>query len=194
MSNLSEVTILISQRAGEIERARDVFRDETRQFVNSTLGKIRRDLSEPWTLGRLRIDIPKESESEGTPAGLDSPFACCQLRFRKEATFRQVADIRLGIDFEQSAAAFLWQVVLLPSSKYPRLDDLLWNHWQTTVGNASLPGSAHQAKSNTILFAQRPVGAELTVNVAFNDMKIVLEALLKAGPAVAESVGFEPEV
>ena len=83
--------------------------------------------------------------------------------------------------------------MLLPSSKYPRLDDLLWNHWQTTAGNASLPGSAHQVKSNTILFAQRPVGTELSGDVAFNDVKFVLEALLNAGPAVAESVGFEPE-
>jgi hypothetical protein len=33
----------------------------------------------------------------------------------------------------------------------------------------------------------------LTADVAFNDVKLVLETLLAAGTAMAEAVGFEPD-
>ena len=42
-------------------------------------------------------------------------------------------------------------------------------------------------------FVQRLIAAELTGDVAFNDVKLVLETLLVAGAALAEAVGFEPE-
>lgn len=194
MSALSEVTILISQRAGELEKAREVFRAETRTFVASILDAIKRARSEPWVQGRTRIDFPREGETEGTSAvSLESQFARCQLRFRREMTFRQVADVRFGIEFEQPKDAFLWQVVLVPAPRYPRMDDLLWDHWRSAVGAGLPPGSAHQAKANTVLFVQRPVAVELTADVAFNDLKLVLETLLAAGAALAEAVGFEPE-
>jgi hypothetical protein len=194
MSGLSDVTILISQRAGELEKARGVFVAETRAFVASILGAIKRARSEPWAEGRVRIDFPREGEAEGTSAvSLESQFARCQLRFRKETTFRQVADVRFGIEFEQSNDGFLWQLVLVPVPRYPRLDDLLWDHWRSAAGGSPPPGSAHQVKANTVLFVQRPVTPELTGDVAFNDVKLVLEKLLSAGPAIAEAVGFEPE-
>jgi hypothetical protein len=194
MSCLSEVTVLISQRAGELEKAREVFIAETRAFVASILGAIKRARSEPWVQGRARIDFPREGEAEGTSAvSLESQFARCQLRFRKEMTFRQVADVRFGIEFEQSSDAFLWQVVLVPTPRYPRMDDLLWDHWRSAVGASLASGSAHQVKSNTVCFVQRPVTAELTGDVAFNDVKLVLETLLGAGAAMADAVGLEPE-
>jgi hypothetical protein len=193
MSGLSEVTVLISQRAGELEKAREVFIQETRAFVVSILAAIKRVRADPWVQGRARIDFPREGEAEETSAvSLESQFARCQLRFRKEMTFRQVADIRFGIEFEQPSNAFLWQVVLVPAPRYPRMDDLLWDHWRSAVG-ASLPsGSTHQVKSNTVCFVQRPVTAELA-DVAFNDVKLVLETLLGAGAAMADAVGLEPE-
>ncbi len=194
MSGLSEVTVLISQRAGELEKAREVFRAETRTFVASILEATKRARSEPWVQGRIRIDFPREGEAEETSVvSLESQFARCQLRFRREMTFRQVADVRFGIEFEQSSDAFLWQVVLVPAPRYPRMDDLLWDHWRSVVGAALPPGSAHQVKSNTVCFVQRIVTGELTGDVAFNDVKLVLETLLGGGAAMAEAVGFEPE-
>lgn len=194
MSGLSDVTTLISQRAGELEKAREVFVAETRAFVASILGEIKRARSEPWVEGRVRIDFPREGEAEGTSAvSLESQFARCQLRFRKETMFRQVADVRFGIEFEQSNDGFVWQLVLVPAARYPRLDDLLWDHWRSVVGGSLPPGSAHQVKSNTILFVRRPVTRELTGDVAFNDVKLVLERMLGASVAIAEAVGFEPE-
>jgi hypothetical protein len=196
---LSDVTILISQRAGELERAREVFVAETRAFVAGILGAIKRARSEPWVEGRVRIDFPREGEAEGTSAvSLESQFARCQLvstvdTAGQETTFRQVADVRFGIEFEQSGNGFLWQLVLVPVARYPRLDDLLWDHWRSAGGGSLPPGSAHQVKSNTVLFVQRPVTPELTGDVAFNDVKLVLERLLSAGAAIADAVGFEPE-
>jgi len=194
MSGLSEVTVLISQRAGELEKAREVFRAETRTFVASILEAIKRARPEPWLQGRTRIDFPREGEAEGSSVvSLESQFARCQLRFRREMTFRQVADIRFGIEFEQSSDAFVWQVMLVPAPKYPRMDDLLWDYWRSAQGATLPPGSAHQVKSNTVCFVQRLIAAELTGDVAFNDVKLVLETLLVAGAALAEAVGFEPE-
>jgi hypothetical protein len=171
---ISQVSTVLKDKRGK-----DVSKEET---------------DEPWAEGRVRIDFPREGEAEGTSAvSLESQFARCQLRFRKETTFRQVADVRFGIEFEQSSDGFLWQLVLVPVARYPRLDDLLWNHWRFAAGGSLPPGSAHQVKANTILFAQRPVTPELTGDVAFNDVKLVLERLLSAGTAIAEAVGFEPE-
>lgn len=194
MSGLSDVTILISQRAGELEKARGVFVAETRLFVAGILGEIKRARSEPWVEGRVRIDFPREGEAEGTSAvSLESHFARCQLRFRKETMYRQVADLRFGIEFKQSSDAFIWQLVLVPVPRYPRLDDLLWNHWQSDADRSLLPGASHHIKSNTVLFVRRSVTSELTGDVAFNDVKLVLEKMLGAGAAIAEAVGFEPE-
>jgi len=141
MSGLSEVTVLISQRAGELEKAREVFRAETRTFVASILEAIKRARLEPWLQGRTRIDFPREGEAEGSSVvSLESQFARCQLRFRREMTFRQVADIRFGIEFEQSSDAFVWQVMLVPAPKYPRMDDLLWDYWRSAQGATLPPG------------------------------------------------------
>jgi len=102
---------------------------------------IKRARPEPWLQGRTRIDFPREGEAEGSSVvSLESQFARCQLRFRREMTFRQVADIRFGIEFEQSSDAFVWQVMLVPAPKYPRMDDLLWDYWRSAQGATLPPG------------------------------------------------------
>jgi len=132
MSALSEVTTLIGQRAADLEKAREVFTSETRAFVNGILAAVRRARSEPWAQARVRIDLPREIEMEGKSAvSLESPFARCQLRFRKETTYRHIGDVRFGIEFEEAASSFVWQITLVPNARYPRMDDLVWQHLKT---------------------------------------------------------------
>jgi hypothetical protein len=73
------------------------------------------------------------------------------------------------------------------------MDDHLWNHWRSAVGQSLPPGSVHQVKSNTIRFVQRPIDKELTGDIAFSDIKLVLEALLSTDGPLAEAVGLDPE-
>lgn len=54
------------------------------------------------------------------------------------------------------------------------------------------PGSVHQDKANTIRFVLRPVGAELTAELAFNDVKRVLEFVVSADAPLAEAIGLDP--
>lgn len=55
-----------------------------------------------------------------------------------------------------------------------------------------LPGQLHKDKTNTIIFASRPVGPELTAETAFTDLKSVMEFVLAADGAFAEAVGLDP--
>ena len=63
----------------------------------------------------------------------------------------------------------------------------------TQVGESLPLGSVHQAKSNLIRFVQRPISGELTGDVAFDDVKQILEALLTTDVPLAEAVGLDPE-
>ena len=193
MSALSEVTILIGQRAGDLEKAQDVFITETRGFVSNVLAAVRRARSEPWALARVRIDLPRETESEGQAGVPPNQFARSDLRFKKGTNFSKVADVRFGIEYEESLGAFVWQIVLVPDGRYRRMDDLIWNHWRSKVGESLPLGSVHQVKSNLIQFVQRPISGELTGDVAFNDIKQVLETLLSTDVPLAEAVGLDPE-
>jgi hypothetical protein len=53
MSGLSEVSVLIAQRARDIEKAREIFTAEIRAFVNGILAGVRRIRSDPWTTGEF---------------------------------------------------------------------------------------------------------------------------------------------
>jgi hypothetical protein len=194
MTTLSEVTTLISERAADLEKAKEVFTAETRAFVSGILGAVRRARSEPWAQGRIRIDLPREVEMDGkSSVSLESPYARCQLRFRKETTYRHVGDIRFGLEFEEAAGSFVWQIVLVPNSRYSRMDDLVWAQVKTSGENATMPGAVHQTKANTVRFVQRPVNQELSGECAFTDLKQVFEILLGADRALAEAVGIEQD-
>jgi hypothetical protein len=80
---------------------------------------------------------------------------------------------------------------LVPSAKYHRIDDHVWNQWRSTVGTNLPPESAHRDKTNTIRFVLRPVSPDLTAEVAFNDSKQVLEFMLTSDASLAEGVGFD---
>jgi hypothetical protein len=68
MSALSEVSILIGQRARDIEKAREIFTAEIRAFFGGILAGVRRIRSDPWTTSRVRLDLPRESERSSNRA------------------------------------------------------------------------------------------------------------------------------
>lgn len=194
MSALSEITLLIGARAGDLEKGREIFTAETRAFVSSILTGIRRVRSEPWTQGRVRVDLPREIDTESKVAGYLSGqfvFGRCSLKFKKGVVFREIAEARFGVEYDETLGSFIWQAMLIPAARYQRIDDLVWNHCRTMVNLASLPGGQHLARSNSIRFVQRPLNEQLTVEVAFNDAKQVLEALLSTDTALAEAVGLD---
>jgi hypothetical protein len=195
VSSLSEVTLLLGERAGDLERARDIFTSDIRNFVTSILSALRRARSEPWIQARVRIDIPRDIDFEAkstVPLSSQYAIARCDLRFKRGTAFRVVARINAGVLFDESVDAFVWQVDLIPEARYQRIDDGIWHHWRGALGAALPPGSAHQAKSNTVRFVQRPLGKSLTAEAAFDDVKQVLEVTLLADAPLAEAVGLEP--
>ena len=60
------------------------------------------------------------------------------------------------------------------------------------ISPSLLPLANHMVRSNTIRFVQRSLNKELTLEMAFNDVKLVLEFLLSTDAALAEAVGLEP--
>lgn len=192
MSALSEVSILIGERARDIEKAREIFTAEIRAFVSGILAGIRRIRSDPWTTSRVRIDLPREIENEAKAAtDFSSQYAVSrtELRFKKGTRFVQIAEVRFGIEFDDSTDVFSWQITLVPAARYNRVDDLLWHQWRSLQPN--YPGSRHQDKANTVRFVSRPLGGEAIAETAFNDVKIVLEFLLTIETQLADAVGLD---
>lgn len=195
MSVLSEITQLIALRAADLEKAREVFTAEIRAFTSGILGGVRRVRSEPWTSARVRIDIPRDVESEGRSTGFfTSQFAVARanLRFKKGTLFTIVSEVRFGIEFDESSDAFGWQVTLVPAARYQRIDDLVWAQWRATPTFSSFPKSLHKDRANIIQFVSRPIGPELKPEIAFNDIKSVFEFLITSDGALAEAVGVDP--
>ena len=176
MSALSQVSLLIAQRAGDLEKAREIFTAESRAFVTGILAGVRRLRSEPWTTPRVRIDIPREIDTEPKAGGyLSSQFAVsrCLLRFKKGTNYQAIGEIRFGVEYDDPSDAFTWQITLVPSARYYRLDDHVWASWRTTFAETLPPSSSHHDKTNTVRFVQRPVDAALNAEMSFNDVKQV---------------------
>jgi hypothetical protein len=195
MSVLSEVTILIAERASDLEKAREVFTAEIRAFSAGILGGIKRVRSEPWSSGRVRIDMPREIETEARATGFfNSQFAIgrAALRFKKGTLFTVISDVKFGIEFDEATEAFVWQVVLVPAARYQRVDDLVWAQWRSLPSFSTFPKSAHKDRDNIVVFVSRPLSAELKPEVAFNDVKTVFELLMTAHSAIGEAVGVDP--
>jgi hypothetical protein len=194
MTALSEVSVLIGQRARDIEKAREIFTAEIRAFVNGVLAGVRRIRTDPWTTGRVRIDLPRDIEFESKASSELSnqfAFARVELRFKRGCKFVQIADLRFGIEFDENAGVFAWQVTLVPASRYNRIDDVVWHQWK--VQPAQPPGARHRDKANTVQFLSRPVSPELTAEAAYNDVKSVLEFQLTTEAALADAVGLDAD-
>jgi hypothetical protein len=194
MSALSEMSILFGSRAGEIERAREIFTEEMRSFSAGVLANIRRARSDPWVAPRVRIDLQKEIENEGRTGYLSSQFAVAraQLRLKKGGNYSVVvADIRFGIEYCETDGAFAWQITVVPGSKFQQIDNALWRQWKTAGLN--MPGAIHQDRANTVRFVLRPLGGEgaVTHEVAFNDVKSIFEFILAADGILCEAAGLD---
>jgi len=186
------VSLLIAENAAHLELAREVFTTETRRFIESVLEGVRRARSDPWTSGRVRIDLPDEIATESKAvAYLQSQYALARpyLRFKKGTKFVVVAEVPFGIVFDESANAFAWQMSLVPAARYTRLDDVVWRAWM--AAGVSLPSAAHQERTNTVRFVSRTVSKELTLDTLFGDVKTTLEFLLGLAEPIAEAVGVD---
>jgi len=194
MSGLSEVSVLIGQRAADLEKAREIFTAEMRAFVTGILGGVRRIRTDPWATSRIRVDLPREIETETKAGGyMSSQFAVARavLKFKKGTNFMPIADIRFGIEFDETTNIFAWQVSLVPAARYQRIDDVLWHHWRGTQPEGAIPGAVHQDKANIVRFALRPIAGDLIPETAFNDVKTVLEFVLSADAPLASAVGVD---
>ena len=193
MSALSEVSLLIGQRARDIEKARDIFIAEIRAFVGGILAGVRRTRTDPWTTSRVRLDLPRDIETEAKASSdFSSQFAIARVvvRFKKGTNFRQVADIRFGVEFSEEHDVFAWQATLVPAASYNRIDDVIWTLWRTKA--SPIPdGARHQDKANTVQFLSRPLTTELTAEAAYNDIKTVLEFVLTAESVLADAIGLD---
>jgi len=192
MAGLSDVSILIGQNAGDLEKARELFTAEIRQFVEGVLAGVRRARQDPWTTPRVRIDLPREIETESKTSYLSSHFAIARadLRFKKGTKYVVVADVRFGIEFDEGKNAFAWQATLVPAARYVRIDDELWSRWHGK--HPDQPNAAHLDKVNTVRFVSRPITVELTPELAYGDVKTVLEFVIGAEDGLAAAVGLEP--
>jgi len=194
MTIMSDVSLLIAQRAGDLEKAMEIFRGESRSFVKGVLAGIRRTRSEAWTMPRVRIDIPRDIEVEARAAtNLTSQVveARAALRFKKGTVFQHVADAAFGVRFDGTLDQFAWCVELRPATRYPRLDDLVWQHWRTQEAGRNMPGALHQERANAVTFVSRGLTSEVSAEIAFNDAKAVLDFLLAAEVPLGSAVGLD---
>jgi hypothetical protein len=100
MSGLSEVSRLFAARAGDLEKAREIFTAETRSYVSAILAAIQRTRGEPWLSARTRIDFPSEIETGAKNGSLANQYASARvtLRFKKGTKFMPVADVVEGAE------------------------------------------------------------------------------------------------
>lgn len=191
MGTLSEVSRLFAQRAGDLEKAREIFTAEMRSFVTGILAGISRTRSEPWLTARVRLDLPREIEVESRAGSLSSQYALARVvvRFKQRTNYNAIADIRFGIEYDSTTETFVWQVSLVPLSRFQRVDDNVWRHLR--AAGFDLPGSTHQERANTVRFVQRPLSEDVTAEVAFNDVKTILEFMLTADTPLGQAVGFD---
>ena len=103
---------------------------------------------------RVRLDIPKDIDTERSNGNLSGQFAIarCDLRFKRGTNYQVIGEIRFGIEYDDPTDSFTWQITLVPSAKYHRIDDHVWNQWRSAVGTNLPPESAHRDKTNTIRF------------------------------------------
>jgi hypothetical protein len=195
MSALSEISLLIGERAGDLEKGREIFTTETRNFVGDVLAGMRRMRSEPWTQGRVRVDLPREIDTEAKAGGYLSgqfAFSRCSVKFKRGVNFREIGEARFGVEYDETLGSFIWQVMLIPAARFQRIDDHVWNQYRTAGVSSPLPRAEHLARSNQVRFVQRPLDKDLSAEIAFNDAKQVLEFLLSTDTALAEAVGLDP--
>jgi hypothetical protein len=104
---------------------------------------------------------------------------------------RILAEVVDGIEYNERQDCFVWQVRLVPTARYVRLDDVLWRELQTRQTNDARPGRAHEDRTNTLTFVQREPNADLTLDIACEDVRTTLDFLMTVDAALAEAVGLD---
>jgi hypothetical protein len=191
---LSEVAVLLAQKAHDIETARDIFKDEIGVLVSGLVSALRRSRSDPWSSSRIRLELPREIETETKAVSrVTDHYAIARIgvRFKRGTNFVQVAEIRFGVELEDPSPQYNWAISFNVMSRYLRIDDLLWSALKTTKA-LELPGQSHKDKTNTVVFVSRGLNADLTAETAFSDLKSVMEFILNSDSAFAEAVGLDP--
>ena len=183
MSEMSEVSIVFGQNVALIEKARDIFTNETRKFIDDILDHVKDEDLGPLSAPRVKIKTTAATlETEGKLTGnISSQYAVARLDlcFKFRTKFLEIAELRFGIEFDGTTDCFSWQVGLVPASRYQWLDEVLWAEWQRS--RQTLPvGAKHEAKEGAVVFVARPFGPELTNKVACGDVEEVLKFALAA--------------
>lgn len=196
MIGLNPISILVGQRAGELERAREYFTVDIRRFVRSVMEQLMLERESSVANGRVRIDLSKEIENETKATSqLTNQFAqtVSILRFKKGTkSYSQIAEIRFGI-LCPAGNEFAWQAALVLTSKYHRLDDDIWAHWRQSPNGISAVGADHKKKDDTVIFFSRPLDASLTSSVVLSDVNQVIEFIMATEPAIANAVGSDTD-
>src|SRR6185369_954515 len=52
----------------------------------------------------------------------------------RSTNYQVIGEIRFGIEYDDPTDSFTWQITLVPSAKYHRIDDHVWNQWRSAVG------------------------------------------------------------
>jgi len=184
---LSEVSLLYAKRVGDLERAREVFTDDCRAFVDAVLKSVQRVKN--WSQGRVRIDLEKEiSESKAGYVSSQYTTGSGELRFKRENTSytTPVADLEFGLRYDKEEDCFVWQVTLLRGGKFRRLDHLLWHRFKDVTPMP--PGARHFERDNVIRFVMRHVD-QVTPDTAYADVKAAFGFLLGCEAAIADAAG-----
>ena len=197
MNSLSEVTCVLAQRAAELERAREIFVGEIRRFTEAVLANLKQRRADAWISPRVRLDCPKDILFESKTTGyFRTEFAQGPVvaRFKKGANYQAVADLTFGIEFVDTAenGAFVWTIKLVPFLRYQQLDDAIWHEWKLARGQDLPPGSRHVERANVVLFVVRPLSVSLTTELATDDVRQVLDFVLRADRAFASACGVDP--
>ena len=111
--------------------------------------------------------------------------------FRAPSWRYAIGKVKFGIEYDDGADVFAWQIARVPESRYQRIDDRIWPKWRAERLSEPLPGSVHHDESNNVRFVSRTVDGTLTPQVAFNDVKGVLDFLLSTDPVLANAVGLD---
>lgn len=182
---LSEVSLLYAKRVGDLERARDIFTDDCRAFVDGVLKPIVRGVKN-WSQGRVRID-PERDVDESKAGYVLSQHACgnAELRFRRAANMTPVADLEFGLRYEKDEDCFVWQVILSRGAKFRQLDHLIWHRYKDVTPLP--PGAKHFERENNVRFVMRHLD-QLTQNEAHADVKATFDFLLGCESAIEAAV------
>lgn len=189
MTSLSEVSVLFASRAGDIQRAREVFVEDARSFVEWVMKRAEKHKVEAAAESKVRLDVEGEIVTE--PKSSYSVFThrfegLITIRYQKNKKFVEVAVIEFGIGADDKEETFVWYV-MIDRVRSTRLDDGLWKAWAQEKPDALPPGARHVASENQVVLVERPL-AELKEETARKDVEDAMAFVLKSEAIVVDAM------